>query len=409
MGEGFRKSLDIVTKGLHFKKIKFKSGTKVFDWEIPKEWNIYDAYISDPTNKRFCEFKKNNLHIIGYSAPINKILNLKELKKNLYFLKKLPNAVPYVTSYYKKRWGFCIKYNEFKKLKKGKYKVYINSKFTNGNLVIGEKLIKGKSKKEMLFSSYLCHPSMANNELSGPIVLREICKRLQNKKLNYSYRFILTSETIGAISYLKKRGNYLKKNLIAGYQLTCLGDKGNYTFKKTKLENSYTNFLAIKTLQSFKDKFKVIDFFPTGSDERQYNSPRFNLPVGSIMRTPYDKYKEYHTSLDNKKFISFKSLENSIKVFLKLIELNEKNIFYTNQLGYGEPQLGKRNLYKDLSAFNAFNSDLDMITNNIFWILSLADGKTSSLEIFDKCKSDANNFNKAISILIKKGLLRKSD
>ena len=188
-----------------------------------------------------------------------------------------------------------------------------------------------------------------------------------------------------------------------------MGDKGNYTFKKTKLENSYTNFLAIKTLQSFKDKFKVIDFFPTGSDERQYNSPRFNLPVGSIMRTPYDKYKEYHTSLDNKKFISFKSLENSIKVFLKLIELNEKNIFYTNQLGYGEPQLGKRNLYKDLSAFNAFNSDLDMITNNIFWILSLADGKTSSLEIFDKCKSDANNFNKAISILIKKGLLRKSD
>ena len=409
MGEGFRKSLDIITKGLHFKKIIFQSGTKVFDWKIPKEWNIDDAYILDPANKKFCEFKKNNLHIVGYSSPVNKILNLKKLKKNLHFLKKLPNAIPYVTSYYKRRWGFCIKYNEFKKLKTGKYKVYINSKFTNGNLVIGEKLIKGKSKKEMLFSSYLCHPSMANNELSGPIVLREICKRLQNKKLNYSYRFILTSETIGAISYLKKRGNYLKKNLIAGYQLTCLGDKGNFTFKKSKLEHTYTNFLAIKTLQSFKDKFKVIDFFPTGSDERQYNSPKFNLPVGSIMRTPYDKYKEYHTSLDNKKFISFKSLEQSIKVFLRLIELNEKNIFYTNQLGYGEPQLGKRNLYKDLSAFNAFNSDLDMISNNIFWILSLADGKTSSLEIFDKCNSDVINFKKAINILIKKGLLRKSD
>ena len=197
--------------------------------------------------------------------------------------------------------------------------------------------------------------------------------------------------------------------MVAGYQLTCLGDKGNFTYKKTKLENSYADFLAIKTLKNLNHKFKIIDFFPTGSDERQYNSPKFNLPVGSIMRTPYDKYKEYHTSLDNKNFISFRSLEDSIKVFLNLIELNEKNTFYVNRLGFGEPQLGKRKLYKDLSAFNAFNSDLDMITNNLFWILSLADGKTSSLEIFDKCKSNIKNFNKSINLLTEKGLIRKSD
>ena len=162
-------------------------------------------------------------------------------------------------------------------------------------------------------------------------------------------------------------------------------------------------------MKNLNHKFKIIDFFPTGSDERQYNSPKFNLPVGSIMRTPYDKYKEYHTSLDNKNFISFSSLEDSIKVFLNLIELNEKNIFYVNRLGFGEPQLGKRKLYKDLSTFNAFNSDLDMITNNLFWILSLADGKTSSLEIFDKCKSNIKNFNKSINLLTEKGLIRKSD
>ena len=197
--------------------------------------------------------------------------------------------------------------------------------------------------------------------------------------------------------------------MVAGYQLTCLGDKGNFTYKKTKLENSYADFLAIKNLKNLNHKFKIIDFFPTGSDERQYNSPKFNLPVGSIRRTPYDKYKEYHTSLDNKNFISFRSLEDSIKVFLNLIELNEKNIFYVNRLGFGEPQLGKRKLYKDLSAFNAFNSDLDMITNNLFWILSLADGKTSSLEIFDKCKSNIKNFNKSINLLTEKGLIRKSD
>ena len=399
MGIGFRKSLKILTKNLNFNFIKVETNTKVFDWKIPEEWNISDAFILTPKKKKICEFKKNNLHIMGYSIPINKIIDFEELKKNIFYIKKLPEAVPYITSYYKKRWGFGIKYKDYKKLKKGKYKVYINSSFKKGNLIIGEKLIKGKSRKEILFSTYLCHPSMANNELSGPIVLREICKRLKKRKLNYSYRFVITSETIGAIAYLKKRGNILKKNLIAGYQLTCLGDKKGFNYKKSKMGNSYTDFLAIKTLKELNKKFKVINFFPTGSDERQYNSPKFNLPVGSIMRTPYDKYKEYHTSLDNKKFISFKSIEESTNVFLKLIEINEKNIFYKSRLGFGEPQLGKRKLYSNISAFNAFNSQLNTLTNNFFWILSLSDGKTSSLEILEKSKSDIATFQKSIDIL----------
>ena len=409
MGSGFRKSLDIITKGLNFKKIKFKSGQKVYDWQIPKEWNIKEGYILDPNNRKLCNFKENNLHVIGYSSAINKILNLDDLKKKLYSLKKLPNAIPYVTSYYKKRWGFCIKYNQLKKLKPGKYKVYINSKFSNGNLVVGEKVIRGKSKKEILFSSYLCHPSMANNELTGPIVLSEICKKLKNKRLNYSYRFVLTSETIGAIAYLKKRGEYLKRNLIAGYQLTCLGDRGNFTYKKTKLSNSYSDYLAIKALMLKKKKFKTEEFFPTGSDERQYSSPRFNLPIGSLMRTPYDKYKEYHTSLDNKEFINFKSIQESINVYLKIIEINEKNRFYKNNLGFGEPQLGKRGLYGNLSSYNAFNSELSTITNNFFWILSLSDGKTSSHEIFEKTNSSLKIFNKSVKILKKRKLISVHD
>lgn len=399
MGNGFRKSLKILTKDLNFNFIKIKTNTKVFDWKIPEEWNISNAFILTPQRKKICDFKKNNLHIMGYSIPINKIMSFEELKKNIYYIKKLPEAIPYITSYYKKRWGFSIRYKDYKKLKNGKYKVYVNSSFKKGNLVIGEKLIKGKSKKEILFSTYLCHPSMANNELSGPIVLREICKRIKKRKLNYSYRFVITSETIGAIAYLKKRGNILKKNLIAGYQLTCLGDKNRFNYKKSKIGNSYADFLAIKTLKKLNKKFKVINFFPTGSDERQYNSPRFNLPVGSIMRTPYDRYKEYHTSLDNKKFISFKSIEESINVFLKLIEINEKNIFYKTKLGFGEPQLGKRKLYSNISAFNALNSKLNTLTNNFFWILSLSDGKTASLEILDKSKSDIATFQKSIDIL----------
>jgi len=405
MGDGFRKSLKILTKDLNFNFIKIKTNTKVFDWKIPEEWNISNAFILTPQKEKICDFKKNNLHIMGYSIPIDKIMSFEELKKNIYYIKKLPEAIPYITSYYKKRWGFSIRYKDYKKLKNGKYKVYVNSSFKKGNLVIGEKLIKGKSKKEILFSTYLCHPSMANNELSGPIVLREICKRIKNRKLNYSYRFVITSETIGAIAYLKKRGNILKKNLIAGYQLTCLGDKNRFNYKKSKIGNSYADFLAIKTLKKLNKKFRVINFFPTGSDERQYNSPRFNLPVGSIMRTPYDMYKEYHTSLDNKKFISFKSIEESINVFLKLIEINEKNIFYKTKLGFGEPQLGKRKLYSNISAFNAFNSKLNTLTNNFFWILSLSDGKTASLEILEKSKSDIATFQKSIDILRQKKLI----
>lgn len=405
MGNGFRKSLKILTKDLNFNFIKIKTNTKVFDWKIPLEWNITDAFILTPKKKKICEFKKNNLHIMGYSTPINKIIDFAELKKNIYYLKKLPTAIPYITSYYKKRWGFSMSYKEYQKLKDGKYKVYINSSLKKGNLVIGEKLIKGKSKKEILFSTYLCHPSMANNELSGPLVLREIYKKIRRKRLNYSYRFVITSETIGAIAYLNKRGNILKKNLIAGYQLTCLGDKNKFNYKKSKIGNSYADFLAIKTLKKLNKKFKIIDFFPTGSDERQYNSPRFNLPVGSIMRTPYDKYKEYHTSLDNKKFISFKSIEESANVFLKLIELNEKNVFYKTKLGYGEPQLGKRKLYSNISTFNAFNSKLNTLTNNFFWILSLSDGKTSSLEIFEKSKSNISDFQESIDILLKNKLI----
>ncbi len=405
MGKGFRKSLDIITGGLNFKKIKFKSGTKVFDWKIPKEWNIDDAYISDSNNKKFCEFKKNNLHIVGYSTPINKILNFKDLKKNLYFIKKLPNAIPYVTSYYKKRWGFCIKYSEFKKLKKGKYKVYINSKFTNGNLIIGEKLIKGKSKKEILFSTYLCHPSMASNELSGPLVLTELIKRIKSFKLNFTYRFVITSETIGAISYLKKRGEYFKKNLIAGYQVTCVGDKGIFNYKKTKFDNSLTNFLALKVLKNYKKNFNIIDFSPFGSDERQYNSPGFNLPIGSLMRTPYDQYKEYHTSLDNKKIINFRSMNEVIDVYKKIIFLNEKNFFIKSNYSKGEPMLSKRNLYSDLSKYNAFDRKPKEIEEAIFWILSLADDLTF-LEILDKSKLDINTMKFALKLLKEKKIIK---
>ena len=376
------------------------------DWKIPLEWSIKEAFIITPNKKKICDFKKNNLHVVNYSEPVKKTLSLNNLKKKLHFIKELPNAIPYITSYYKKRWGFCIKYSEYKKLKKGNYHVYINSKFKNGKLVVGEKLLKGKSKKEILFSSYICHPSMANNELSGPLVLANLYKSLKRKKMFHTIRFILSAETIGTIAYLSRKGFELKKNVVAGYQMTCLGDKGNFTYKETKNGNTITDAAAKLVLKKYKNS-KILKFFPTGSDERQYSSPGFDLPVGSLMRTPYDRYKEYHTSLDNKNFISFNKMYESIKAYLEIIQLLENNFFIRSLLPYGEPRLHKRGLYKNLSNYNFLNSKLDDFNESFFWILSHADGKTSYLEILQKSNLKKRDFDYALKILIKKKMVKK--
>ena len=406
MGAGYRKTLKILAEIMPTKKIKFKSGKKVLDWKIPLEWSINDAFILTPNKKKICQFKKNNLHIVNYSEPVNKILNLKSLKKKLHFVKALPDAIPYITSYYKKRWGFCIKYKDYKKLKDGNYHVFINSNFKKGELIVGEKILKGKSKNEILFSSYICHPSMANNELSGPLVLINLYNMLKRKKLFHTIRFVLSAETIGTIAYLSKRGTQLKKNVIAGYQMTCLGDRGNFTYKETKNGNTITDAAAKLVLKKYGSN-RILKFFPTGSDERQYSSPGFNLPIGSLMRTPYDRYKEYHTSLDNRSFISFIKIYDSIKAYLDIVTLLENNFYILSLFPYGEPQLNKRDLYKNLSNYNFLNSKLDGFNNSIFWILSHADGKTSYLEILQKSNLEKKDFDYALKILINKKMVKK--
>ena len=235
-GNGVKKTLNIIQKEFPKLKIKkFKSGTKVFDWNIPEEWNVTDAYVIDKYNNRIIDFKKNNLHLVGYSIPIKKNITKKELFKNLYFLKNQPKAIPYITSYYKRRWGFCISYNEYKILDKryslnDKFKVVINSNLDKkGNLNYGELILKGKSKKEILISTYICHPSMANNELSGPIVSMGLINYFKNKKLNKTLRFVFIPETIGSISYLSKNIKYLKENVIGGYNLSCIGDERQHS------------------------------------------------------------------------------------------------------------------------------------------------------------------------------------
>ena len=301
-----------------FKIIKFKTGKKIFDWIIPEEWNIKNAYFIDSKGRKYCEFKKNNLHVIGYSTPINKKIDKKILLKHIYTQKSQPNAIPYVTSYYKKRWGFCMSENQKSKLPSGKYRVFIDSNFKKGNLELIEAFIKGKKKDEIFFSSYICHPSMANNELSGPVLLNAILLYLKNKykKPKYSYRFVLLPETIGSIAYLSKKIKTLKKNMICGFNLTCVGDERKYSYTSSRLGNTLSDDALLASLIGCKN-LKKYDFLDRTSDERQYCSPNIDLPLSTFSRSKY--YPEYHTDKDDFKVVTQKGLDDSLNVFKNII------------------------------------------------------------------------------------------
>lgn len=406
-GDGVKKTLNIIQKELPKLKIKkFKSGIKVFDWNIPEEWNVTDAYVIDKYNNRIIDFKKNNLHLVGYSIPIKKNITKKELFKNLYFLKNQPKAIPYITSYYKRRWGFCISYNEYKILDKryslnDKFKVVINSNLNKkGNLNYGELILKGKSKKEILISTYICHPSMANNELSGPIVSMGLINYFKNKKLNKTLRFIFIPETIGSISYLSKNIKYLKENVIGGYNLSCIGDERQHSCMFSKYQNSPSDEAVIEAYKLLKIKnYKVYPFLKRGSDERQYNSPGIDLKISSIFRTKYGEYPEYHTSLDNFNLVTLKGCVGGFNVARKSIEILLERIYPKCKI-MCEPQMGKRGLYPTLSTKNE-----NKLTRSYMDFLQYADGTNSLEKISNLIKLDLNSVKKIYSILLKNNLI----
>jgi len=406
-GDGVKKTLNIIQKELPKLKIKkFKSGTKVFDWNIPEEWNVTDAYVIDKYNNRIIDFKKNNLHLVGYSIPIKKNIIKKELLKNLYFLKNQPKAIPYITSYYKRRWGFCISYNEYKILDKryslnDKFKVVINSNLNKkGNLNYGELILKGKSKKEILISTYICHPSMANNELSGPIVSMGLINYFKNKKLNKTLRFVFIPETIGSISYLSKNLKYLKENVIGGYNLSCIGDERQHSCMFSKYQNSPSDEAVIEAYKILKIKnYKVYPFLKRGSDERQYNSPGIDLKISSIFRTKYGEYPEYHTSLDNFNLVTLKGCVGGFNVARKSIEILLERIYPKYKI-MCEPQMGKRGLYPTLS-----NKNENKLTRSYMNFLQYADGTNSLEKISNLIKSDLKSVRKIYQILFKNFLI----
>ncbi|MEO6837520.1 MAG: DUF4910 domain-containing protein [Ginsengibacter sp.] len=404
-GNANRESLKILKEIIDLKISEIPSGTKCFDWIVPPEWNVKEAWVKDSSGKKIIDFDVSNLHLVGYSEAYHGKLSLSELKQHLYSLPDQPALIPYTTSYYKRRWGFCISHNQLQQLKNGEYEVFINSTLDdNGSMTIADAIIHGKHDKEILFTTYICHPSMANNELSGPLVSSFIYQLLKKREesLKYTYRFVFVPETIGSIYYLSKHGDHLKENLISGFVVTTAGDNGKFTYKRSRCENSLTNRAVETILRNSGVEYIVEDFFPMGSDERQYCSPGFNLPVGSLMRTRYGKYKEYHTSGDNKSFISFEAMAETIAMYLDVVELLENNYKPLNLLPYCEPQLGKRGLYPDISSAAEKTKNIEAIQ----WVLNYSDGMHDTIDIINKSKLKPNLIYSAIQSLSEAGLLR---
>jgi len=381
-GDGVRKTLKelkILLPDLNIFEVK--SGTKVFDWEVPDEWNCQDAYILTPDEKKICNFRVNNLHVLGYSTNINMRVSLHELQSHLHSIKDMPKAIPYVTSYYEKNWGFSISHAQRQELTNGNYKVFIDSTHKQGHLTYAEMYLESNAKEdsgsEIFLSTYVCHPSMANNEISGPVVTTFLLKWLQTiENRRYNYRAVFVPETIGSITYLSRNYKELRKNVVAGYNITCVGDNNNYSFLPSRNENTLSDIVAKHVLSYYAGDFKEYGFLDRGSDERQYCSPGIDLPIASIMRTKYGEYKQYHTSLDNLDFISDKGLYGAFEALALSILCIENNKIY-KATNFCEPQLGKRGLRSNISkAGNMTQFNTDVIN-----ILAYADGSTDMISI----------------------------
>ena len=403
-GEGNRETLDIIKELVPLlRTTEVKSGTAVYDWKVPPEWQISEAYIKDSKGKTIIDFKDNNLHVLGYSVAVDQTLSFAELRPHLYTLPEQPDLIPYLTSYYQERWGFCLSHNQLEGLDPNEaYTVKIDSSLDySGSMTIGEAVIPGASTQEVLFSTYICHPSLANNELSGPLVAAFLYRELSKLELRYTYRFVFVPETIGSVYLISQHGQRWKEQLVAGFVITCIGDDGPFTYKKSRRGASLPDRIVVNLLAQTEEDYHIVDYFPSGSDERQYCSPGFNLPVGSLMRTMYGKYPEYHTSADDKSFISFEALAASVHKYQQVVDVLEYNRYYVNQAPYGEPQLGKRGLYPTLGSQKAKQHTVAVM----MWLLNLADGQHDIVDIAERSGHSFTELIPVVQLLLGHGLL----
>lgn len=399
-GEGNRQTLRILQNyDAGLKICEVPTGTEVFDWTVPKEWKVNEAYIENEAGERIVDFKENNLILLGYSYPMDEVMTKDEMKEYVYTLSEQPNVIPYVTSYYKERRGFCMSEDMYEALPEGKYHLYIDTEHFQGSLTYGEILIEGQTKEEIFISTYICHPSMANDDVSGvalTIKLAEYIRTLKNRK--YSYRIVFVPETIGAITYLSKNLSVMKENIIAGFNLTCVGDNYDYSIVKSPYEDTLADKVLMNVLNYRGHAFSEYSFLDRGSDERQYCSPKVGLPLVCFCRSKFGEFPEYHTSADNMRFVSPAGFQGAYEVMTEVIDALEYNEKYSVKITC-EVQLGKRDLMPTISKKGIYD-EIYSITR----FLAYADGRNDLIDISNRIKVPVKELIEIVNKLKEKDL-----
>ncbi len=402
-GDGLRKTLDIIQKNIPLSIHDIPTGTEVFDWTIPKEWNIRDAFIKNSQGEKIIDFHESNLHIVNYSINIHEKMSLQDLKAHLFTLPDRPDWIPYRTSYYKENWGFCLSHNQLLELKDEVYEVCIDSSLENGYLTYGEYYIRGKKPDEILISCHTCHPSLCNDNLSGLALATFLAKHLSQISPSYSYRFLFIPGTIGSITWLAL--NEVSVNKIKhGLVVTCVGDSGKSHYKKSRQGNAEIDKAVTQVLKNSGQDYEIMEFSPYGYDERQFCSPGFNLPVGCFMRSPHGTYPQYHTSADNLDLVKPQYLADSFSKLLSVLDIIENDKKYLNQNPKCEPQLGKRGLYSAIGG----QTDTKKSEMAMLWILNLSDGNHTLLDISEKSSLEFDLIKKTADTLLQFNLLKET-
>jgi aminopeptidase-like protein len=398
-GDGIRRTLALIQDRIPLRTIEVPTGTQVFDWTVPKEWNIRDAYIKAPDGTRVVNFQQGNLHVLNYSVPVRATMPLSELKPHLFTIPEHPEWIPYRTSYYKEDWGFCLSHNQMLALEDGEYEVCVDSTLEAGSLTYGECYLPGRSTDEVLISTHVCHPSLANDNLSGLTVATALAKLLSDCGHHYSYRFLFIPGTIGAITWLAQNHDGVGR-IRHGLVLTCIGDAGGFHYKKSRRGNAEMDRAAAHVLRHQNESSEIVEFSPYGYDERQYCSPGFNLPVGCLMRSVWGTFPEYHTSADDLSFIHPLQLAGSLRLCAAILDVLENNRRYRNQRPYCEPQLGRRDLYRSTGGLSP-----GLEVSARLWVLNLSDGEHSLLDIAERSGIPFSAISDAAQLLSESGLL----